>query len=83
MASIHKEAEKQLITFRNADWLLRVEQYLYVYSQHVSASDYSHRTLFGEEATEFSDSGSDEVDYKVRNNELLKQMALQMFPLSS
>lgn len=60
-----------------------MEQYLYVYSQHVSEADYSHRSPFGEEATEFSDSGCVEVDYEVRNDELLKQMALQMFPLSS
>lgn len=60
-----------------------MEQYLYVYSQHVSAADYSHGTLFGEEDTEFSDSGCVGVDYGVRNNELLKQMALQMFPPSS
>lgn len=60
-----------------------MEQYLYVYSQHVSATDYSHGTLFGEEATGFSDSGCVGVDYEVRNDELLKQMVLQMFPLSS
>lgn len=34
--------------------------------------------LTGEEATGFSVG----VDYEVRNYELLKQMALQMFPLS-
>lgn len=60
-----------------------MEQYLYVYSQHVSATDYSHGTPFGEEATEFSDFDCVGVDYEVRNYELLKQMALQMFPLSS
>lgn len=43
-----------------------------MYSQHVSAADYSHGTPFGEEDTEFSDSGCVGVDYGVRNNELLK-----------
>lgn len=62
---------------------MRVEQYLYVYSQHVSAADYSHGTPFGEEASRFSDSQLCRVDYEVRNSELLKQMALQIFPLSS
>lgn len=64
-------------------FVLRVEQYLYVFSQHVSATDHSHGTPFGEEAAEFSDSGCVGVDYEVRSDELLKQMALQMFPLSS
>lgn len=54
-----------------------------MYSQHVSAADYSHGTPFGEGAAKFSDSDCAVVDYEVRNDELLKQMALQMFPLSS
>ena len=51
-------------------------------SQNVSATDYSHGMPFGEEVAEFSDSECVGVDYEVRNNELLQQMALQMFPLS-
>lgn len=56
---------------------------IYVYSQHVSGTDYSHGTPFGEEVTEISDLGCVGVDYEVRNDELLKQIVLQMFPLSS
>lgn len=78
-----EEATHQIRPTVNANELLRAKQYLYVYSEHVSGADYSRGTPFGEEAAEFSDSGCVGVDYEVRNNELLKQMALQMFPLSS
>lgn len=64
-----EEVTHQIQSTGNANELgLRVEQYLCVYSQRVSETDYSHSCVGG--------------DYEVTNNELLKQMALQMFPLS-
>lgn len=43
---------------------------------------YSQGVLYGAGATKLRDFDCDEVDYRDRNHELIKQMALQMFLLS-
>lgn len=56
------------------------EEHLSVYPEHVSQADYSHGTVLERKC---SNSGCAEVDYEVSNDELLKEMICQMFPLYS